>query len=339
MQYRDFADLIRPKTSNIVFCFVLVVLMWLFSFYSQDYSISAENFVFGDSPLSCFFDDSIDFSSLPFLCLSLSLLFLMSFFMVWINEIFSFISTRTILPAFFFLTIYSLLLRPYCFSFSLVAVILLFLILLLSFRLCEGSAGDPPLTLFNIGILLGGIVLISLSCLFFVPLLFIFFYQVKALNLKTFLAFVLGFSIPCLYAFGFFYWTENVTCLSDYLNQWSLNAGNIWSQMSDSMLLYLIILLGITVFSIVKIFLYRNHQTIKNREESMFIIYCFLLSLLILFLSPSDIWLMIPISCFFSAFILGQAFSSDYNLTNKIVGALFLISSVLFYLFPLFNWI
>lgn len=329
--------MIHPKASNLVLCFAIILLLWI-GIIPDDSIIPVESIIIGNSPLASFLSQSFDFFSAPFIALSIAFLALISYLMVWINEDFSFISIRTILPAFFFLIISSLMIRPHAFSISFLIIFLFFMIVYSCFRLYESPSSSASVALFNSGLLLGMITLFSLSCFSFIIILFIYYYNIKALSFRSFLAFIMGLILPYLYSFGLFYLTDNIFYFSNYFTNWSIRGGSfIWSQMSLPMLIYLGILVLLTLFSMIKVVVFNTHQTIKNRQETLFLVHCFLLSSILVILSPSDVGLLLPLTFFFGSFLLGQAFSSEYNLLIKIMMGVFLLSSVLFLIFPNIN--
>ena len=195
MDFRSYTDLILPKASNIAFCIITVILLWSGLFESTNDILPVENLLLGNSPLAYLFAHNFDFLSIPAIVLSAIILLLVAFSMVWINEIYSFIAVRTILPAFIFIVISSLALRPHAFSIALIIVLLFALIIFFSFKLYECSQREITIGIFNIGILLGIATLFSHSCIFYTLVLFLLFYQQKTLSFRTFIAVSIRLSI------------------------------------------------------------------------------------------------------------------------------------------------
>ncbi|MBO4530683.1 MAG: hypothetical protein J5767_08635 [Paludibacteraceae bacterium] len=337
MQYREYTDIIRPKTSNLILCFGIILLLWI-GIIPDNTIIPVESLVMNNSPLAFVLSQNMDFLSFPFNFLPMVLLGLISYFLIWFNEDYSFISVRSILPAFFFIIISSLLFRPYAFI-TFIVILLVFFIIFSCFHLYENPSGSPSVSLFNTGLLLGVTTLFSLSCFSYILLLIVYYYRIKALSLKTFLAFIMGLMVPYLYTVGGFYFTGNITLLGNYFTNWHVGGGvSLWHQLSDSTLVYVGVVALLTIFSLVRIFFMSSHQTIKNRQESMFLVHAFLLTVIFLLLGASDTFILLPIAVFLASFLLGQAFSSEYNLVIKILLGIFIVSSVLFLIFPDYNW-
>ncbi len=338
MDFRSYTDLILPKASNIAFCIITVILLWSGLFESTSEVLPVENLLLGDSPLAYLLAHNFNFLSIPAIVLSAIILMLVAFSMVWINEIYSFIAVRTILPAFIFIVISSLALRPHSFSIALIIVLLFAIITFFSFKLYECSQREITIGVFNIGILLGIATLFSHSCIFYTLVLFLLFYQQKTLSFRTFIAYLMGISIPLLYTTLIYVATDNTYYWTNYLTSWFSDAPSLWTQLNQNTLLYLCVISAITVFAIVKVFFLRSHQSIRNREETMFLLYMLILTVLLLCLGITSDALLLPLFFFFSSFLIGQAFSSDFSLSTKIGWGIFLLSSIAFMLFPDYKW-
>ena len=123
------------------------------------------------------------------------------------------------------------------------------------FRLCEEGASNASLVTFNIGLLFGLSLCLSLSTAIFVlPLLWIT-YQARTLCLRTFIAFLLGLFVPILYTTVFLVATDNLIYLEHYIDSWSLGSGAMWQMMSDPTWIYLLSTAVITVFVMVRVML------------------------------------------------------------------------------------
>lgn len=337
MQYREYTDIIRPKTSNIILCFGIILLLWI-GIIPEHTIIPVDSFIVNNSPLAFVLSQHFDILSFPCNLISMALLGAISYILIWFNEDYSFIFVRSILPALFFLIISSLFFRPYA-SVSFVVVLLIFLLVYTCINLCENSSESPSLSSFNTGLLLGVITLFSLSCFSYILLLIIYFYRIKVLSLKTFLAFIMGLTIPYLYTVGGFYFTGNIDQLGSYFTSWHIGGGlSFWNQLSDATLAYLAVFALLSVYSLIRIFFLASRQAIKNRQETMFLVHAFLLSVIFIVLGASDICILLAIAVFLASFLLGQAFSTEYNIIIKILLGIFIVSSVLFLIFPDFNW-
>lgn len=342
MQYRDLADLIRPKAANIFVCLVIIALIWsgvMELGLDAPMKTPEGSLVMGYSPLAYLLHEHLfDFSSGVGIGVSLLFMVVIATEMVWMNEIYSFIPLRSIMPAFFFIVITSLVFRPHLLYVGFFVAMLFAFAMFACFRLCEEGASNASLVTFNIGMLFGLSLCFSLSTAIFVlPLLWIT-YQARTLGLRTFIAFLLGLFVPILYTVIFLVATDNLFYLEHYIDSWRLGSGAMWQMMSDSTWIYLLSTAVITVFVMVRVMLFSDHQSIRSREETMFICFSFVLSLAVIAMSPTDVYLTLPLSVMYASFLLGQSFSMEYSLLNKIVFGIWALLSVAYLVFPNYNF-
>ncbi len=342
MEYRDLADLIRPKATNILASLVVVALIWSgVAELGLDAPMNTPegSLVLGYSPLAYFLHEYVfDFASGVGIGVSLFFLVVIATEMIWMNEVFSFIPLRSIMPAFFFIVIASLVFRPHLLYTGLFLAMLFAVAMYECFKLCEEGETNASLITFNIGLLFGLSICFSLSTVIFVlPLIWIT-YQARTLGLRTFLAFVLGFLVPILYMVVFLVAIDNLFYLEHYIDSWCLGSGAMWQMVSNSTWIYLLSTVALTVFVMVRVLLFSEHQSIRSREETMFICFSFVLSLVVIAVSPTDVYLTLPLSVMYASFLLGQAFSMEYNLLTKILFGLWSLLSVVYLVFPNYNF-
>ena len=343
MEYRDLADLIRPKISNIFVSLVIVALIWSgVAELGLDVSMKTPegSLVLGCSPLANFLHQYVfDFTSHVGVGISLFLLAIIAAEMVWMNEVYSFIPLRSILPAFFFIVVSSLIFRPH-FLYAGFFVAMLFVFAMYEcFKLCEEGGGSASLTNFNIGLLFGVSICVSLSTAVFILPLIWTTYQARTLSVRTFIAFLLGLFVPLLYMFVFLVVTDNLFYLEHYIDTWRLGSGAMWRMISDSTWIYLLSMVVITMFAMVRVLMFSDHQSIRSREETMFICLSYVLSLVVVVISPTDVYLILPMSIMYASFLLGQAFSMEYSLLNKVVFGIWSLLSVGYLVFPNYNFL
>lgn len=346
MQYRDYADKILPQASNIILSLLLLALLFSDTFFVAQPNLIVESARAGFSPYFSEWLSSFDLHSHASVATSAFIVLVISFLMIWMNEIFSFIAVRTILPATFFLLTLSLLLRPHGFNVSYLIVLMAALILFSCFRMCESPYGDAPVRLFNIGMILGLQSLLSISMLTYVFVLVPFLYQVRTLSMRTVVAFLMGLFLPVLYSFigvavATFQETGvgTLSSVATYFHDWHL-FGNyeLLSQMSLASKCYLGCVLALTLFSAFQAFFSSATLTVKNRIEILFLTFNFLWTLFLMVIGVSDMVLLLPLLLFLGAFLLGFYFSSDYTLLIKILWGVFFVASILYYIFPNYNY-
>ena len=95
----------------------------------------------------------------------------------------------------------------------------------------------------------------------------------------------------------------------------------------------------ITMFAMVRVLMFSDHQSIRSREETMFICLSYVLSLVVVVISPTDVYLILPMSIMYASFLLGQAFSMEYSLLNKVVFGIWSLLSVGYLVFPNYNFL
>lgn len=337
MDYRSYSDLIRPKASNIILCLLLAGLTWSGWFESSYKVMPPESLILGNSPLTLLLNQSFDLLSTPALLISLALVVTVGGTLFWMNEIYAFIPVRTILPAVFFIIIVSLLMRPHTLNFGAILAFIFSLRLFTSFSICEEMTQNISRTKFNVGLLLGISSLASLtSMIFLIPMLW-FSFQTKSLSVKGFLAFIFGFMVPPFYLFLALAATDNLFLFEIYINSWSLGDKTLWNFVSDPFLIYFGVITLLSLLSLVKVFFLSEYQSVKTRIESLYVCLNFIISLLIIILSPTDIGLLLPIYIFFSSILMGHSFSSDIKLFTKIQWWIFWIATILYLLFPTYD--
>lgn len=339
MNHRSYADLIRPKVSNIVVCLLLVVLIWSGWFETSFKVMPPESLILGYSPLTFLLNQSFEVTSLPALIISAALIITVGGTLFWMNEQFSFIPVRTLLPTFFFVIIVSLLMRPHTLNIGAILAFIFALRLFSSFKLCEEMSSNVARTKFNMGLLLGLSSLLALSTLaYIVPLIF-FSFQTQTLSIKGMLALFLGFLVPPFYLLLALAATDNLFLVEIYLNSWWLGDNTLLEFTSEPFLIYLGIITLLALISLVKVYFLSEHQSIKTRQETKYICSNFVITLLLVLLRPSDVGLLLPIYIFFSSILIGQSFSSDFNLPTKIMWGIFGIASILYLFFPTYDFI
>ncbi len=338
MQYREYADMIRPKAANIFVCLLVFGLLWSGVVGSGRTFLSVESFIMGTSPLAFFLNPPSDFSSMPVTVISGVLMLGVAYAMVRMNEMFPFIPVRTLLPAFFAIVIISLVMRPHPLPFGLILMLLFALLHFSCFRLCEGIANNPSVTIFNIGLLFGISMLFALSSLVFILPLLVFLYQIKQLSTRGTLAFLFGIVIPPFYTALGLMLSDKLPLMLRYFAAYNNGLSPIWSIVSDTTILYLIFLTALTFFAMLRIMVVSDHQNIKSRQEVGFICMNFIFAAVLMVAGPADTGVVLPLFLFFSSFILGHCFSSFYNLLSKILWGLFIAVSLLFLFFPTYEF-
>ena len=348
MEYRDYADRIVPQASNVMGGLLLLVLLTGNFFFLSHGNNAMEGAHAGFSPFFSSWLATFDLHSVWAIVASSVLVLAICVLMIWMNEVFSFISVRTILPAFFFVVFASLMMRPSAFNISYILALLAATTLFSCFH--EKAEHEKPTHLFLIGMLVGIQTLISVSCLTYIIVLFPYFYQIRSLSLRTTIAFLIGLFLPFLYAFLCSVCVASAQGSSDALavsaDAWA-NHFRGWKVYGDRTLfqgmtlaarIYFGFFAGLSIFSAFRAFVSSASQTVKNRLQTLFITFLFFWTLVLFLMGVSDAVLLLPSLLCLGAFLMGQYLSVEYNVATKIVWVIFLLSSLLYYIFPDYNY-
>lgn len=330
MQYVRFKDSIKPAASSIIIGMIIALVLWYDLYLPVGFAeCNGENLCLGDSPFVAFLWNSEYIRSWRGILFSFFLLIGICFMMIRLNEQFSFINVRTVLPAYIFGIVYSVFYFPHGFSMSLVVAIFILGVIFYSFKMVDMPYQEMSKYAFNIGLLLAVATLISVPCIFYiVPILF-FFYFFKALTLRNVLALFFGFFVPILYLTIYLFYKGTPEMLKQFVES-SMTIGVFSSYASLQWWDwgYLAIFFFLYVLGVLKYSLWRSQLNVKNREEHFFISIYFLFTLLLLFILAIDVELLFPLLFLFASFTIGQYFSMQFTIFSKIVGVLFLLATL-----------
>jgi hypothetical protein len=329
MQHARLTDIIAPGFSNVLSGLIVTLLIWYDIFLPSAEVLPASNEVFaGQSPLALLieglFSSSVRFGKI----VALALFLLSAFILLRLNEVFSFIKVRTVLPSFFFLIIGSLLL-PHEFSVEIIVILLILLALYSSFKLL---IEEKPVYAFNTSLLILTASLLSFSCVWLLILFWIFSFITNTFSVKIWLASLLGALIPVIYAFIGFGFEGQADVLLNYFRE-SLSVFAFRFDFSVSEMLYLTLVGLLTVISLIHFMRDYTMENIKPRQEFSYIIVIFLVLLILLLFSVPDSPLIFALLLFFAGIVSARIFSLENNRFTKILLAFFLAGSALFFFY------
>lgn len=333
MQYLQFKDNILPGVSTILISIVVALILW-YEIFIPGTLASGESVIVGDSPLAVFLSEHLQFNSWIGRLAAFACVLITGYCMVWLNETFSFINVRTILPAFFFLITASLLMRPHCFSTSWIITICIVFFVNTTFRLVEGSPDRFIIRAFDAGLLLSLATLFALQFVILCIPFFTLLYRCNSLKLKVILAFFTGILMPYFYcvlaAVGF----NHMDTWTSYWNTWIVING--WPSMEGNMehFAYICLIALLFIFSLLHFIHTRSHQNIRSREEVIFLTYSFFMTLIIILMNMGHAQIALPTCLFFCCFIIGQYFTLQWTILSKILLCLFFACSIIFYIQP-----
>ncbi len=329
MQDRRLIDIIAPNAKNISLCMLFLLVFWYDLFLLQTESVTMENIRTSvQSPLFFLIEQTFPFNGIWEKIAGLILYLLLGFEILRLNEVFSFIRTRTILPSFFFLIIGSLLL-PHSFSPGIIIALLVLSSVFFSFKLLTE---ENPKYAFNVSLLLFTAVLFSLSCIWLLIIFWLFAYTSNVLSFRIFLASLLGALVPPLYAAIGFGIAGNEHLLLEYIQE-SFQLFAVDFHFSLPEILYMIIAGFLISFSLVDFLLVRSKENIKPRKEFSYLVTLLLFTLVLIIFSVPDSGILLWLPVVFGSFLLGRFFSLKNNRFTQISLSIFLGSSLLLLFF------
>jgi len=323
-------DIIAPNAKNISLCIVLSLILWYDIFIPQTGDLvvgNTSNPVV--SPLTILIEGIISPAGFMGKITGLFLYLLLFFAIIRINDIYSFIRVRTILPSLFCLITGGILLRPHIFSSGIIVALLVFSAFYFSFKLLTE---EKPKYAFNVSLMLFMAALFSFSCVWLLIVFWIFAYSSNVLSFRVFLASLLGVFTLALYAAIGFWITECEHLLLEYIQN-SFKFFAVDFNFSLSEIIYLSFIGFLILSSLINYTVTRSQENIRPRKEFSYIIHIFISILILVILSVPDsdmlLWLLIP----FGSFLLGRFFSLNNSRFTKTVLYIYFGSSLLLLLF------
>lgn len=333
MQYLQYKDNILPSVSSILISLVIVFVLW-YEVFSPSILVSEESVILGDSPLAFLWNNYLPFNGWTGRIVALACVIITAYSMIWLNETFSFINVRTILPAFFFAVIVSLLMRPHCFSTSWIIVICIVFFVNTTFRLVEGSADKFIIRAFDAGLILSLSTLFAVQSLILTLPFFFLLYRCNSLNVKMIFAYLTGITLPYFYCVLAAIYQNDITAWTDYWSTWINFEGSFSTINGFEGVIYSILIGVLFIISLLLFMRTRSHQNVRSREEVVFLITCFFTTLVIILMDMNHAQLFIPTCLFFCCFIIGQYFTLEWSLLSRILMYIFLAASFIFFIQP-----
>lgn len=333
MQHRKLTDIIAPNARNILFCFFLSLLLWYDIFVPQATAIFGTSIdIQGKSPLSVILENFLHPDSFQGKVIGLLLYLFLCFMLTRLNEVFSFIRVRTILPALFCIIIGGLLLRPHLFSTGIIVSLLIVFAVFSAFRLLSEA---NPRYAFNAGLFFFTAALFSFSCIWFLPIFWLFLYSGNVFSLRIFTASLLGALTPVLYAVIGFVWLGDVHSLLLYVQE-NARLFAVDFHFSLPEIIYLGLIAALALVSLIHFMLVHSRENIKPRQESAYISIMFVSTLVLIILSVPDSAALFGLLIVFGSLLIGRFFSLVNNLFTRIILFLFFTVSLLLFLYHIF---
>ncbi|MBR5696430.1 MAG: hypothetical protein IKX43_09435 [Paludibacteraceae bacterium] len=333
MQYLQYKDNILPSVSTILISLVVVLVLW-YEVFLPGASMVEAPVVVGDSPLALLWNQHFPFDGWMGRVVALACVIATAYSMIWLNETFSFINVRTILPAFIFAVIVSLVMRPHCFSTSWIIAICIVFFVNTTFRLVEGGADKFIIRAFDAGLILSISALFAVQSLVMTIPFFFLLYRCNSLNVKIVFAYLTGVILPFFYCILVSASLNDLGLWTKYWSSWIVLGGefSLVSGLEGKIYFGLIGLLF--VISLLHFIHTRSHQNVRSREEVFFLVRCLFTTLLIMLMDVNHAQLFLPTCLFFCSFVVGQYFTLEWSLLSKILLVLFLVCSVIYFVQP-----
>ena len=327
MRRQRVTDIIAPSAKSILFCMFLSFFLWQDIFWPQQARVIENISNIGKSPLFLFIEQTLPVDGFVGRIAGLALYLLLCFLIMNLNEVFSFIRVRTILPSLFCLIMGGLLLRPHHFSPGIIVALLVLSALFFSFKLLTK---ENPKYAFNVALLLSVAALFSFSCIWFLVVFWWFTYLSNMFSLRIFLASLLGALAPCVYAVIGFYGNESL--LLEYVKQ-SFQPFSVHFFFSIPEIIYLVFIGCLTLLALFFFLLRRSQENIRPRREFTYIILFFLLTLFFIVLAFPDSYILFWLLIVFGSYLIGYYFSLANSRFSRILLMLYFAGSILLFLF------
>lgn len=333
MQYLQYKDNILPGVSTILISLIVILVLWYDIFLPGNIS-SGEALIIGDSPLAIFLNGKIPFHDWTGNIASLVCMIITAYCMISLNDTFAFINVRTILPALIFAITVSLLMRPHAFSPAWIIGLCSVLFVNSSFKLIEGSPDKFIIRAFDAGLFLSFATLFSAQTIILVLPFLVLQYRCHTLTIKLFFSFLTGLIMPYFYCVLIAAATNNLEIWTSYWSNWFDFGVSFLSRNGYEKIIYIAIIGILFIFSFLHFLQLRSSQNIRSREEVIFLIVCFISTLVMMLMNNGNAPLVLPACLFFCGFIIGQFFTLEWSLLSKILMAIFAISSILYFVQP-----
>lgn len=324
-----FHGIIEPKFSSIFLPLLGAIIYWL-----SAYAVLPDAVLFNENvaPVSAFLNQFLEMHTPLTHILGFVYALILGLLLVQMNETFSFIRERTLLPFFFFILTIGANAHMHEFDFRIVGV--LFLILSLFQLFTMYMVRNAVSQSFNIGLFLSIGSIFSFGLLFFIPFFIIAFIRMKTLYLKTFIAYLIGIVAPYIIFVSFVYLYGDLNVLIEFVSNIKFTISFVEYDFITS--LYFSVLSLVTVIAMINLMRRSFSENIKGARVLGVFSIGFVYSAL-LFLSGFHSPAVFMSGIVFSSVVLAHYFTLHINMFIKIafgtligISFVFFISSVFF---------
>lgn len=327
---KPLAILIEPGPIGIIIPLLIGATFWLSGYFispSSDWGTPKM------TPFTQWFSDLIPLHSLLSHGLGFLFTILIGLILVQLNETFSFIRTRTVLPFFFFILLMGSNVNVHEFSFGQISCLFLLIALWQLFSIYQEKS--PVKQTFNIGFFLALGSFFTIELVFFLPIFWVGMMRLNSFRFRTFLSSIIGFLSPFLLFLGIAYLQSDVV---NYINlfvaqfNFELNFFNY----NFIFILYLGTLTGCALFAILNLVNKSFSDKIKVSRMLGFISMSFIFSLLLFIFFSDKSSVVFTFAAIFGSILYAHYFSLHYNLFIRVLFWIQLSISLLYYLYSIF---
>lgn len=304
MTRTQWQDLIRPSFSTYVLCGVIALLVWLdFAHWDNVCAFESSSFLFGH--ISPWLSEHPVLSRIADMGVVLGIAYLI----LSMNERFSFVRIRTMLPSLCAIVFYGFMLYPHSFSEESVITLLLFASINAALK-C--TVDEPYSHTFNIGLLLGIATLICPVCFAYLLVFFYFYFNMNVLNLRTFLSTLTGAVVPLIYGCAALVYTGHELFFIKYL-QSSPDFAPLLPEVSSSETIFLAVVIISTGTALIYQLLTYQNETLKPRRMFSFFIQLLLFSSLMMLFFHSGYGNLMGTTLILSGMVVGRVLSMSVS--------------------------
>lgn len=324
--------LIEPRLPGIIIPLIIGSFLWIFPFFVPH---NFEPWNTQDTALSLWLNNLL--IPFPFLTNILGFVFSISisFLLVQLNRVFSFIRIRSLLLFFFYMLLIGTNINTQSFNFSQISLLFLLITLWQLFSIYEQR--QPVFKTFNIGffIALGSFFCIEL--LLFIPILLFGINRLKGLTLRTFLATCIGLATPFGLILGLIYLvTDNISFyIQSFVNQFDFGI-NLPTDYTS--IVYFLVLFLIGAISILNLLNDPFSHKIKISRMLGVVSFGFIFFVLLFIFKSNNASIIFSFGAVFSTILYAHYFSLNSNLFIKILFVLQTIVCLAYYFLNLFSF-
>lgn len=295
-------DIIRPGAISNILIFIVAIVLWGDFFHSgNEVALGSESYAFN------YVSEWLSLNPLISRAIDLVVALLVSFTILRLNEAYSFIKVRTILPSALCVLLTGLLLQPHYLTSGSVVALLLFACIASALAL---TSNNSQIHTFNIGLMLGLAAMVYPFCLFYLLVFFYFYYNINILSLRTILSTLTGAILPLFYGSAGLWLTGQSNIFKNYLNP-TVTHLRIWLPEMEGYEIAFAATAGIAlVGSLVYVWLTYQKEVLKQRRMFSFFVQMLLFTIAMMLFSRSGFNNLLNTLIFLASIIIGRVFST-----------------------------